>query len=493
MPLTPLPRDKGRLKLGGRSGNRHAEGTAGAKRDAGRTAGRGADRDSGRSSSRAAKSRGERETERASRANDFLRRFHPVGDSGGGPGSGQSGGKARNARRGEDGPSLLSRMGAGLADRAPSVGGFLAILAALLQIAFAGLVVVATLCVITLGLFVGYRWTTSLERFAVREVVVQGAVRQTEAEVLAATGVDGPTNLLELNLRDVEAGVAALPWTESVSVRRELPDKLLVSVVEKTPVFFVQRKEGIFYADALGRVIAPVPTAGTTGAGGKADDAQALREALPRLEMGEGAERFATALPEVLEAFGVEIAGRQALRRALPPVTGAAGAAGRGEAGQAGRTAVRMPFELKDVALIRLSAKNGLEFTLDDPPVAVSLGAVDWRDQLPRVAVVLEDLRRRGELDRVAAIRAYGEAALVERLDKVDRPENRLDRLEVQTEPKPQTAHAGTAQPAGGGKPPQDQKPGGQKPGDQKPDQKFGQTPGKPPATPEKTAGAKVR
>ena len=91
--------------------------------------------------------------------------------------------------------------------------------------------------------------------FEVRQVQIDGlkyADRLTVHEKI----VPGPSNaMLLVDLDDVRARIMTLPWVADASVRRELPDKLIVDVVERKPVAFWQYRRRLALIDVHGKIL----------------------------------------------------------------------------------------------------------------------------------------------------------------------------------------------------------------------------------------------
>ena len=75
----------------------------------------------------------------------------------------------------------------------------------------------------------------------------------------------------------------------------------------------------------------------------------------------------------------------------------------------------RVPFELGQIAWLRLSWGRGLEIQLMDSGILLCLGSREWERNLSRMNQVWSDLRRRGELDKIALITAEGDKVWVEK------------------------------------------------------------------------------
>jgi cell division protein FtsQ len=104
------------------------------------------------------------------------------------------------------------------------------------------------------------RWLPSLSLFAIDDIevrVVPRARHLTRAGVAARSGVRAGDSLLALDLREVAGRLEADPWADAVVVRRELPSRLVLTVMERQPAAIVQL-DRLYFADAAGRVFKPV-------------------------------------------------------------------------------------------------------------------------------------------------------------------------------------------------------------------------------------------
>lgn len=96
---------------------------------------------------------------------------------------------------------------------------------------------------ITAGLLLGGRLAVqhvlASPRFALREISVSLTTHLTRDEVLELAGIEEGDRLLEINPEAVAAKVAAHPWIASAHVRRQLPSKLTIDLVERRAVAVV--------------------------------------------------------------------------------------------------------------------------------------------------------------------------------------------------------------------------------------------------------------
>ncbi|MGE4291276.1 MAG: cell division protein FtsQ/DivIB [Desulfovibrio sp.] len=217
------------------------------------------------------------------------------------------------------------------------------------------------------GLFFGYRWVTTTDAFALEEIRVECNERLSYGDVLLAGKVRLGQNCLGLNVGRVEALLAKNPWVANVSVRRELPGRLVVNLTERKPAYWVRRGGTLYYADENGDLIAAVSPA----------DFQSL----PVLDVDAAEQQHVGELPEMLEA----------LQRGGLPLSSSA------------------------LAWVRLSGAGQVDMFLDDANLTLSFTARDWRSELRLVRAAAMDIRRRGEMDGVRRITASGGKVWVEK------------------------------------------------------------------------------
>lgn len=133
----------------------------------------------------------------------------------------------------------------------------------------------------------------------VRSVQVTGVHLVTRAEVLAAAGIRSGTPLIRIDTSVVARRVDRLPPVQSAHVTRAWPDKIVISVQERTPALAVAGPGGFGLVDEFGVTVrqaaskppamplltAPVPGPGAALRGSPAVRAAVivLRELPPRL------------------------------------------------------------------------------------------------------------------------------------------------------------------------------------------------------------------
>ncbi len=217
------------------------------------------------------------------------------------------------------------------------------------------LVGMAVLGGVSFAILWGYRWVTGHELFQIQQLEVRGTQRLSPMEVAALGGVQVGASVLDLNIAEVRARIIANPWVREASVTRILPDRLIIEIAERRPVFLVPREGTFFYADAEGQPIAPVTP-----------------------------ERFVS-LP-VLEKDGA-VGVSQGLRQVLAAME-------RNE----------LPFGMHQVAWIRQDSVEQYSFLLGRPRVLVQLDGRNVTTMVESLGRLWQDLEQRRELEKVASV-----------------------------------------------------------------------------------------
>ena len=94
-------------------------------------------------------------------------------------------------------------------------------------------------------------------------MVVSGAERYTDQEIIQAAGVSQGDNLFRLDWGGVSSRILSrLPYVETVNLRPSLPDTLLITVTECRAALWLAGEDGDWLLSPAGKVLESVP-AGT--------------------------------------------------------------------------------------------------------------------------------------------------------------------------------------------------------------------------------------
>ena len=98
-----------------------------------------------------------------------------------------------------------------------------------------------------------------------QSIQIAGNSRLTSPQLLSVFGEDVERNIFNIPLAKRRAQLESLPWVEHATVMRLLPNRVRVSIVERTPVAFVRQGTEIGLVDAHG-VLLNLPGPDMSGA-----------------------------------------------------------------------------------------------------------------------------------------------------------------------------------------------------------------------------------
>jgi cell division septal protein FtsQ len=117
--------------------------------------------------------------------------------------------------------------------------------------ALPALLATCILAVLAGGTWLGHRFLTTSERFAIAEIRIAGHARLTADEVRAALPIALGDNVFSADLDALAGRLRTHPWIASADIRRVLPATLVVELREHEPVAVVTLGER-YLIDATG-------------------------------------------------------------------------------------------------------------------------------------------------------------------------------------------------------------------------------------------------
>src|ERR1700746_58713 len=116
----------------------------------------------------------------------------------------------------------------------------------------------AILCVAAVAAGALYEYGERSWRFRVESsdnIEVTGMQNATKAQIMEVMGADIGRNIFFIPLAQQKAQLEQIPWVESASVMRFVPNRLTVEIHERTPVAFARVGPRIFLVDAGGTLM----------------------------------------------------------------------------------------------------------------------------------------------------------------------------------------------------------------------------------------------
>lgn len=211
---------------------------------------------------------------------------------------------------------------------------------------------------LSFGLMKIYRYCISSDYFLISTIEVQGTQQLNTAEIISLSGIREGDNSLSIHIPEIESKLLQNPWIESVSIKRELPDRFVIEINERVPQFWVLKDGTLHYLDQNGVLIAPVESSNFNS--------------LPTLDIGPGGEEALPFLSDFLKTIN----------------------------------SVDIPFELSNISWLRISAGKGFELYWENKHLSLSIDIEDWQSNLKRLSLVVSDMEKRDEIANTREIRA---------------------------------------------------------------------------------------
>lgn len=117
---------------------------------------------------------------------------------------------------------------------------------------FKASLLLAGILLVTALLILGYSYTLGTTYFGIREAQVRGCKELTEKDVLILAALKPTQNLLAVNAAAIRDRIRSNPWIKDVSVGRELPERLVIEVRERTAIALLKKDDGFYLLDADG-------------------------------------------------------------------------------------------------------------------------------------------------------------------------------------------------------------------------------------------------
>jgi len=99
-----------------------------------------------------------------------------------------------------------------------------------------------------------YNCILSASYFEIKETSVRGLKELTEKDILTLAQIKPAQNLLAVNTGAVTRRVITNPWVKNIYVGRELPNRLVLEVQERTPLALLKQTGDFYLVDGDGSV-----------------------------------------------------------------------------------------------------------------------------------------------------------------------------------------------------------------------------------------------
>jgi cell division septal protein FtsQ len=100
-----------------------------------------------------------------------------------------------------------------------------------------------------------YRKLCHSDFFQITTIDIEGSRKTNKEQIVALSSIDIHSNLLALNVAQIQSKLENHPWVAKAVITRDWPNRLLISLKEKKPVVLLNQSDGLWYLDRKGRMI----------------------------------------------------------------------------------------------------------------------------------------------------------------------------------------------------------------------------------------------
>ncbi|MEW6715784.1 MAG: FtsQ-type POTRA domain-containing protein [Nitrospirota bacterium] len=120
---------------------------------------------------------------------------------------------------------------------------------------------ILSLIIFILG--IAFAVNLSAHNLNVNDIEVSGNYHLSKEDVIRHLNINRGTNLLTLELNVVEARLRSNPWIKDVSLRKQMPDTLMIKIKEAAPKALLYQNSSTFLVEEEGNMLEEVMNEGT--------------------------------------------------------------------------------------------------------------------------------------------------------------------------------------------------------------------------------------
>ena len=119
----------------------------------------------------------------------------------------------------------------------------------------AGFFIVLVLCFVLASAV--YKGLCRSDFFQISEIRIQGCRTTTKRQILDLADVHVHSNLLAMDIGLMKERLESQGWIKRVEIKRNWPNRLIITVFERKPVVIASLEEGLYFVDREGICFAP--------------------------------------------------------------------------------------------------------------------------------------------------------------------------------------------------------------------------------------------
>ncbi len=114
------------------------------------------------------------------------------------------------------------------------------------------------ICILIYGSIELYRHITGNDNFLLTEIDIKGETYLTKDEIIDLSSLQKNTNILKYKINQIEANLLKSNWIQDVKIKRTLPSKFIIEIIERKPSFIIINNNELYYLDSKAQYIEKV-------------------------------------------------------------------------------------------------------------------------------------------------------------------------------------------------------------------------------------------
>ncbi|MEN8211708.1 MAG: FtsQ-type POTRA domain-containing protein [Thermodesulfobacteriota bacterium] len=102
------------------------------------------------------------------------------------------------------------------------------------------IMIVVSITVLSLASIFTYDFITQTDFLNIKTIEISGIKQTSKNEILKLAGIEYNKNIFQINLSAAKKLIVSHPWIESADIKRSLPRKLIISIIEQKPLAVVK-------------------------------------------------------------------------------------------------------------------------------------------------------------------------------------------------------------------------------------------------------------
>ena len=102
------------------------------------------------------------------------------------------------------------------------------------------IMIVVSITILSLASIFGYDFITQTDFLNIKTIEISGIKQTSKNEILKLANIGSDKNIFQVNLSTAQKLIVSHPWIKSADIKRSIPLKLIISIIEEKPLAIVK-------------------------------------------------------------------------------------------------------------------------------------------------------------------------------------------------------------------------------------------------------------